>query len=216
MPSCSVYSTGKNPICKRKNSKHLPNTAKQHSSIQGPKTNLNHLQRSNSESETDSYADVKSNTAIRFEMRQEILSRMLLHINDEDIYLHYFRQLVDLDHAFKGCPNMTPDCFGNFEIIPFEKNNPRKMGKIKRSNQLDSLKIAPLQEAIKTKCKNTTTGRTHFTQFGFIDTISDRTKTRRDLLEDFNFNCNNDNVYDDFFNRLVDVEENLIKEEDCQ
>ena len=214
MPSCSVYSTGKHPICKQKNSKHLPNTAKQHSSIQGPKTNLNHLQRSNSESETDSYADVKSNIDIRFEMRQEILSRMLLHINDENIYLHYFRQLVELDHAFKGCPNMTPDLFENFEIIPFESDNPSKIGKVKRSNQLDSLKIVPLQNARKTKCKNTTAERTHFTHFRFSVNISDRTKMRRELLEEFNFECNNDNVYDDFFNRLVDVEENLIKEED--
>jgi hypothetical protein len=147
-------------------------------------------------------------------MRQEILSRMLIHINDEDIYLHYFRQLVDLDHAFKGCTNMSPNSIENFEIIPFENNIPRQIGIIKRSNQLDPLNIAPLQEARKTKCKNTTIERTHVTHFHFIVKISDRTKMRRKLLEEFNFKCNNNNVYDDFFNSLVDAEENLIKEEE--
>ena len=102
-----------------------------------------------------------------------------------------------------------------FEIISFENNNARKNVKIKKSNQLDSLKITPLQKARKTKCKNKTTERTHFTHFSFIGKISDRTKMRRELLEEFNFDCNNDNLYDDFFNRLVDVEENFINEEVC-
>jgi hypothetical protein len=214
MPSCSVYSTGKNSLCKANKSKHFSNTAKEQGPIQERKTKLNPMQKSNSESETDCCADVKSRIDIRLEMKQKILSRMLLDINDENIYLHYFRQLVNLDHAFKGCPNMTPDLFENFEIIPFESDNPSKIGKVKRSNQLDSLNIVPLQNARKTKCKNTTAERTHFTHFRFSVNISDRTKMRRELLEEFNFECNNDNVYDDFFNRLVDVEENLIKEED--
>ena len=173
------------------------------------------MQESNSESETDYCADVKSRIDIRFEMRQEILSRMLLHINDENIYLHYFRQLVDLDHAFKGCINMTPDSLENFEILPFVKNNPGKIEKVKSSNQQDSINIAPLQKERKTKCNNKTNERTHFTHLPFIDNISDRTKMRRELLEEFNFDCNNDNLYDDFFNRLVDVEENFINEDVC-
>jgi hypothetical protein len=109
---------------------------------------------------------------------------------------------------------MTPDSFENFEIIPFEHNNPRKTGKVKRSNQLDSLKIASLQEASKTKYNNTTTERTHFTHFRFIGNISDRTKMRRDLLKDFHTYCSNVNEYDVLFKRLVDFEENLIEEEE--
>ena len=97
------------------------------SPIQGRKTKLNHMQRSYLESEIDCCADVKSSIDIRFEMRHEILSRVLLHINDEDIYLHFFRQLVDLDHGVKGCPNMTHDSLENFKVIPFENHNPQKI-----------------------------------------------------------------------------------------
>ena len=80
----------------------------------------NTKQRSGSESDVKSY---------RHSMGETILSYMLSNVENEEAYLHYFRQLI----SFEGGLNKE-DGSNVFDIVHLNHNDNKRGERVKRSN----------------------------------------------------------------------------------
>ena len=152
--------------------------------------NTNH--RSDSESDSKSY---------RRSIGEEIFSYMLSNVQNEDTYLHYFKQLISFEEDLnkEGEPNI-------FHIAHINYNQNKRKGKIKRcsldlNNDSGSL----------TKSKHVRHEILEL-KVNFIGKQADRTAMRRDMLENVYDHDNDDELYNEFLDQLIVLEESFIED----
>ena len=138
---------------------------------------------------------------------ENLLSNMWDNVKDEDAYIHYFQQLLDLEDPEK---KLLVNHYSNFQITPFNKVTDRnKKRKAKRSKTdeeggassykpLNSLKNLQLEEVPL--------------NINFIVGLMERTQQRQEMLEGFLINCDDETTYEEYFHKLVSFEERLIKD----
>ena len=161
---------------------------------------------SSSDSEPENYTK-----SYRLKIGESILNNMVKHTNDENSYLHYFYQLVEFENMLKNEPL---DQRNEFEIMPPPNFNKRNVSKIKRS----TTEIHHSKEIQRRKTSDSFENK-HIArdrQISSLNVNSDvifyreiRTQLRCDTLNNFERYCEDENKYDDFLIRLIEVEEEL-------
>ena len=135
---------------------------------------------------------------------------MVLQISNEDAYLHYFKQLIELDNLAN---KSKTDKLQKFEITPFGKKHTTKMCKTKKSNTIKNVKnnTVPVKELIKEprSSKNKTLEEITL-KVDFTLELNARIQLRRTMLDEFEIYCYDKELYDSFINRLIEFEESLL------
>ena len=147
---------------------------------------------------SDSDSDTKSH---RRSTGEAIFSYMLSNVENEDAYLHYFRQLISFEESLnhKDGPN-------SFDIVHVNYKQNKSKGKVKRST-------ADLNKegACLTNSKNTRPEMLEL-KANLLGKQMDRIAVRKDMLENVYDQDSNDELYDEFLDRLIDLEEGLIED----
>ena len=146
----------------------------------------------------------------RVKVGEEILSKMAEHLNDEDAYIHYLRQLVDYESLLK-LQDISQE--SDFEIAPFIDFKNLKKGKVKRSNENIHKKLP--SKNIETSLKNELSINDCDCRFPLNINLSYeyilRAQLRRDMLKHYHKHCDEINRFHDFIDSLIELEENLIE-----
>ena len=126
---------------------------------------------------------------------------MLSNIENEDAYLHYFRQLAifeeDLNHQDESII---------FEIKHFNYNQNKRKGIVKRSNKnLD-------REAVQLANSKNTRPEIIELKVNLAGKQVDRIAIRRDALQNLYDHNNDDDLYEEFLDKLIAFEESLIED----
>ena len=141
---------------------------------------------------------------------EEIVRNMLFYIENENAYLHFFKQLIELHYFIKSGDS---DNLRTFEIIPFRKVSKTKNSKVKKSKKTKNVVSDNVKDTNKHSrySKNTLLDeiilKPHFTV-----ELQERLELRRAMLDDFKLHCFEDEVFNYFINALIDFEECLIKD----
>ena len=144
----------------------------------------------------------------RFSFRKKILSYMTQNVSSEEVYLHYFVQMIDFEEKVKD-----KDAFSlHLEIMPHisDKLTPAgksTMTKVKGKNKVcldedkskDFSMSQPATNVIAILKKNT---RGSFSQ---------RMEMRRTMLKDYSDHCNDEKSYQKYLTKLIDFEEGVIE-----
>ena len=195
-----------NSSCKLGELEPIQSTSEKNKAIKKKLKCTNADEMSGSEPETES-----NNRSVRKPDRlrrgEELLNNMILHINDEDAYMHYFKQLIEFTHSTKSSET---DNLQEFKIVPYIKVHTKQIYKTKTAKNTRKVKngtISMKENSLKRKTLEEITLKPDF-----IIQLLDRIELRRVILDDFETYCCEDEVYDNFINRLIDFEESLIKD----
>ena len=144
----------------------------------------------------------------RISFGKEILSYMTKNVSIEEVYLHYFFQIIDFDEKVKD----KGAILRHIEIVPhiydkFPYTRKSTMAKVKGKNKvcLDEDKSKdfdtsqPATTLIANLKKNTK------------GSFSQRMEMRRTMLKDFSDHCNNEDSYQKYLTKLIDFEEGMIE-----
>jgi len=190
--------------------KHGPaqSTSKANNTIPGTENAILLVRNISLDSESE-VGDKVPRKSYRLRMGEEILRNMLTNINNEDGYMHYFRQLIEFENSVKCRESGNLD---GFQIVPFSSSNCTKQCKIKFSGicltddttsgrrkptEISRSKNKPLEEiALKV----------NFT----VALVLDRIQLRQDILKHFQTYCDDEESYESFINIIFDFEESLI------
>ena len=150
-----------------------------------------------SESENDYKAEKK---CFRLIMGEDILRHMFVNINDEDPYIHYFKQLIEFEEFVKSNEHRNLE---KFKIVHYDVSNGTKVCKIKNSGQR---KISNKKITSKNKPEEEIILKVNFA----VEPFQKRTKLRHETFRHFHKYCNDKESYECFINRLQTLEENFI------
>ena len=145
----------------------------------------------------------------RLRMGEEILSRMLKEVNDENSYLHYFKQLIAFENFLK---DENKNQSAKFVIIPFyEMYNPERQFKSKYpfgNNKIGSRK--DIKETKYTLSKNSKRNLQSVNVNCVVDVLI-RAQLRRDMLKHYKVHCKKEQRYNDFLNSIIEFEDMLTE-----
>ena len=137
----------------------------------------------------------------RRSMGEKIIFYMLSNLENEDIYLHYFRQLASFEHNLNH-----QDGSNIFEIMHINYNQSKVYNRAKRS------KTNLNKESVRLTNSRHTRPEILELNVNFLGKQMDRIANRRDLLENLYDQNGNDDLYDEFLDKLFAVEESLIED----
>ena len=138
-------------------------------------------------------------------MGESILSSMWDNINNEEVYSHFFRQLLELENP-TNLNKMSH--YDKFQVVKFSKPIDKNMSfEVKRSvsNHNINGRSAKSIKSLKNSRYEEVPLNVNFA----VDLIV-RTKQRQNWLECFLMNCDNENSYESFINKFISFEESLI------
>ena len=140
----------------------------------------------------------------RVQKGKEILSEMQRRLNNENAYIHYFRQLLEFERLFHLHLN---DPIKRFRIDPFITFPTTQRSKIKNKNIYNHKKQTKnTQDKSKTIAgKQSLSDQKSPEQFI-------RKQLRLGMLNKISSNLIDENDYNEFLNNLINLEERLIKE----
>ena len=166
------------------------------------------------DSETDDGFQRSPPKSYRLQKGTQILSLMSLNSNKEDAYIHYFQQLLELEHLAKddNCKHLTK----HLDIALFAKSSKiRPSHKIKKKTSLKHKKINMMSPEYTRKTIMNSKNK-HYKEtilnIDFVLELEERTKQRQRNLDGFLKYCNNEEMFDYFVKKLTIFEEGLIKE----
>ena len=158
-----------------------------------------------------SVTDFSQRKSFRIMIGEKILTEMRAKLDDEEAYLHYFRQLVDFEESIQKVDFYVEK---RFEIQPYVTFPIAKHTTIKNAN-------APNYEDDCQNCK-VTRRKSIYRKVRFDESQQDSTfseqglmrmQLRRDALRNFSIFLNDEEHFDNFVNTFIEFEEDLIKEE---
>ena len=160
------------------------------------------------DSESDD-GDKPHRKSYRLRMGEEILRNMLININNEESYLHYFRQLIDFENSVKCCEDGNLD---RFTIIPFSSSNDTKQCQIKASGvcQMNNTASGRRKSTDMRRSKNKPSEEIILKCKFSVEPLIDRIELRQGILQPFQMHCDDKESYEDFINTIFNFEESLI------
>ena len=156
------------------------------------------------------YGDTNQPKSYRVRMGEILLSEMIKQLMDENAYIHYFKQLVELEESAKneGLSSNT-----KFDIEPFIAFKTTKHSKVKNKNSgIHENKSNSDQKIGKTKKSNTKAFEQPQLDSKLSRELLIRRRLRTEMLKDFSSNVYNENDYDKFVYNLLNLEEGFIEE----
>ena len=155
---------------------------------------------------------VNDNVVFQVESRisfgKEILSYMTKNVSIEEVYLHYFVQIIDFEKKVKDKEAFLP----YIEIIPHMYDKLPYTGKSTGTKVKGKNKVC-LDEN-KSKDFNTSQPATTLIanlKKNIRGSITQRMEMRRTMLKDFSDHCNNEESYQKYLTKLIDFEEGMIE-----
>ena len=166
------------------------------------------LQKDLSTDSESVFGDTNQPKSHRVRMGEKLLSEMIKQLTDENAYIHYFKQLVELEELTKSKDLSSST---KFEIQPFiafqtttrseVKNKNTKIHKNRRKNDKMISKTKKSQtEAFEQPVLNTKLSGEQLI----------RRQLRTEILKEFPSNVYCEDDYDKFVNNLLNLEEGLI------
>ena len=127
------------------------------------------------------------------------------NLKNEEAYHHYFQQLLELEDGVK---NGKIKDFTDFRILPFSETS-KNLGhsKSKSSKSSKNTKTTSSSKNVKSH-----PSREVPLNINFVVSLIERTKQRREILDDFLINCGDELAYESYFKKLVSLEERLIED----
>ena len=177
---------------------------------------LNENQRPDSsiDSETEDGFQRSPPKSYRLQKGTQILALMSLNSNKEDAYIHYFRQLLELEHLAKdyNCKHLMK----HFDIALFAKHSKiRPSHSIKKKTALRHKRsnvISPEYTPKTIIFSKNEKYKEPILNIDFVLELEERTKQRQHNLDGFLKYCNSEDMFDCFVKKLTIFEEGLIKE----
>ena len=148
-------------------------------------------QASDSESDLKSYRRSKGETIIYY---------MISNVENEDAYLHYFKQLISFEEGLNK--QVGSDIL---DIEHFNYNQNTRKGKVKRSNTNLRNETASFANSKHMRQESLEL------RVNFVGKQVDRIAMRRDILENVYDQDNDDELYDEFLDQLIVLEESFIE-----
>ena len=142
--------------------------------------------------------------------RDKLFSEMTNRLDNEDAYLHYFKQLVDFeDYAQKQDLHR----YKMFQVLPYITFQTADKSKIK--NNYIPINESSIQNQIQSRkqrnYEKVTSSEFHsnpeFSEQGLM-----RMQLRRDMIKNYTIFLSNEEQFGNFINSLIEFEEGLIKE----
>ena len=124
---------------------------------------------------------------------------MVININNEEGYLHYYRQLIQFEETLKH----EDACHNDFEIVHITDVHAPKEGRIKRSNAQPKHNALLCESPVHlSKSKNTSEPQMMMLKIDFVGKSTNRIDMRRNILENLhsihNLNVSHRSAYDIF------------------
>ena len=156
-----------------------------------------------SSTDTTISENIRHNQGNRLYISEQILRRMSESVMTESSYLHYFRELLRLEE--------TLDVEGNsgdgFEIVEFDQLPKMKIEKVKSRN----LERQQNDLIVEYKNKSFNNNEKLEPMTNLLLSQSERMSIRLTTIKDFQVYCTNDDVYNNFLNIVIDLEEKFIR-----
>ena len=139
---------------------------------------------------------------------------MVENMWDDDVYIYYFRQLLDFETLLKD--NQLDDERSIFEIEIFNKVQQRKIpNKVKRSNlqRHDLIKVQkPKGKLFKDFENNSNKIQILSSTLEKENNVNwlNKHQIRSDMLKHFSQYCEEETKYETFLNSLIDLEESFV------
>ena len=162
-----------------------------------------------SSSDTTYSEIIRHNLGHRLYYGEQILDRMMNNIMLEESYLHFFQELLKFEETLK-VEGSTSEVFHITELNDLPKV---KFGKVK-CHQMKQTTDSFVYENKKNIFLNGSNNASHEDaefKTNFILPQSERIDLRRKILKDFHVFCTNEELYNDFLNNLINLEENFIE-----
>ena len=178
-----------------------------HSTTDANKVRRSVCNQSSTDSESNGFknAPVKSQ---RLKKGESLLSGMWHNINNEEAYNHYFKQLLELEYPLF---ETTDDHFNAFNVVIYHKSLfNTKAWKPKRS-EINQKRYETISSKSGKNFKNNWFDETPLNA-NFVIDLEDRAKMRKNRLEGFLVNCDEESTYEAFINTLISFEEELIEQ----
>ena len=142
------------------------------------------------------------NRNYRLSHAEQILSNMIININNEDAYMHYMKQLVQLEEVKKD----RHIDLSKFQITHLTDAPAPKGGKIKSSKkQKDNL-----QNTVYFSRSKNVDPPLKESEIKFLGTFSERLYKRKTILENFIQYCSNEESLEMYLKTIFDLEESFI------
>ena len=173
----------------------------------------NHLVTRCSSSDSESDKDSKK---FRLMTRKEILANMEKHIYNNDAYFHFFHQLMKFEQILVEDKLEEID---SFHVKPYQNVKRIKLGNVKNLNSRNRpckevAKGKNMDPLVNTKSKNEFSSPSVNTKINDNQTYLMKLQLRRAAIKQLAQICkhwDDEDVYKDFFNGLVDLEEALAE-----
>ena len=143
----------------------------------------------------------------RISFGKEILFHMTKNISIEEVYLHYFVQIIDFEEKVKDKERFSP----HIEIVPHLYDKLSYTGKSTVTKVKGKNKVCLDED----KSKDFNTSQPATTLIANLKkntkvSFSQRMEMRRTMLQDFSDHCNNEESYQKYITKLIDFEEGMI------
>ena len=141
-------------------------------------------------------------------VRKTILHHMVINVYNEQTYLFYFRQLLQMENSLKKEVRGTLD----FNLTHMNECKAPRINHIKRSSGSTKHKKPWRQDPnsfYPRKSKNILRQNSQL-QINFRIPTPERICMRLVVLENYDAFCNDDELYSSYLNGLIDLEESLI------
>ena len=161
--------------------------------------------QSSDDSESDGYKNAPAKSQ-RLRKGETLLSGMWHNSDDEEVYNHYFKQLLELEYP---TDKATADYYNNFSVVIYHKS------------LYDTKTTKPKRSAIHQTSYETTSGKSGRSfknsrvdetplNINFLIDLEERAKMRHSRLEGFLVNCDDESAYENFIKTIISFEEELI------
>ena len=168
----------------------------------------NHLAITTMTDSEDDMIDEIADNDLRLSMKKQLLTYMKGSVNDEEHYIHYFLQLIDLESKMRNKNNLDGDNV-IITVVLDEKTKERKRLSCKTKNSKNT-------NSKSKKLQNGSDAYPFLSPRGLTisaDKQFDRTLMRIKKLESIDRHCDNEEAFKKFLNELIDFEEGLTKNE---
>ena len=181
----------------------IPSNSKRLTKTKHRKDKIGVIKKFVSESDEDRSSPQKSH---RLCVGEEFLSYMFIHIDNEEAYLHYLKQLSRFEETFSKGLGLHEE-FRLEDIVEFPAP---KRNRIKNLTfQLkDPTNIEDSKSRNKKRQSKNTSSIDQTRSYRLIGKVSDRIKTRKNLFERFQ-GYRDDDCYNKFLEALFNIEENF-------
>lgn len=144
-------------------------------------------------------------TPLRLRSGKELMLHMKRNVNTEEVYLHYFLQLIKYEEMIKDDTTSEND----FEIMLFQNSKSRKMSRSKSKGI--NKRLIEEKNLTNAVSSHSTSPQSVMLNVNLLGTALKRIELRAVILENCEDYCNDEESYSRYLTELIDLEEKLVQ-----